>query len=54
VIVAYRHLEDDVEGMTGDMVAPRTLWTCEIAVTDVLDLRQPRSRAAVALTPDAL
>ena len=53
-IEAYRHLVDDVEGMTGDKVGPRTLWTCQIAVTNVLDLRQASSRDAVALTLDDL
>lgn len=49
-IEAYRHLVDDVEGMTGDKVGPRTLWTCQVAVTNVLDLREASSREAVALT----
>lgn len=49
-VEAYRHLVDDVEGMTGDKVGPRTLWTCQILVTDVLDLRLPASREAVGLT----
>lgn len=40
-IEAYRHLVDDVEGMTADKVGPRTLWTCQIAVSNVLDLREP-------------
>lgn len=53
-IEAYRHLVDDVEGMTGDKVGPRTLWTCQIAVTNVLDLRQVSSRNAVALALDDL
>jgi hypothetical protein len=53
-IEAYRHLVDDVEGMTGDKVGPRTLWTCQIAVTNVLDLRQASSRNAVALALDDL
>ncbi len=53
-IEAYRHLVDDVEGMTGDKVGPRTLWTCQVAVTNVLDLREASSREAVALTLDDL
>ncbi|UNX53436.1 RES family NAD+ phosphorylase [Georgenia sp. TF02-10] len=53
-IEAYRHLVDDVEGMTGDEVGPRTLWTCQVAVTNVLDLRQASSRDAVSLTLDHL
>lgn len=47
---AYRHLVDDIEGMTGDTVGPRTLWTLQVAVTDVVDLRDPASLAAVGLT----
>jgi len=53
-IEAYRHLVDDVEGMTGDKVGPRTLWTCQVTVTNVLDLRQASSRDAVHLTLDDL
>lgn len=53
-IEAYRHLVDDVEGMTGDKVGPRTLWTCQVTVTNVLDLRQASSRHAVHLTLDDL
>lgn len=53
-IEAYRHLVDDVEGMTGDNVGPRLLWTCHVSVSSVLDLRVPTSRDAVALTMDDL
>ncbi len=53
-VEAYRHLVDDVEGMTGDKVGPRTLWTVQITVTNVLDLREPASRDAVGLTMDDL
>ena len=53
-VEAYRHLVDDVEGMTSDKVGPRTLWTCQIAVTNVLDLREASSRAAVGLTLEDL
>lgn len=53
-IEAYRHLVDDVEGMTGDKVGPRTLWTCQVAVTNLLDLRQASSRDALSLTLDDL
>lgn len=51
---AYRHLVDDVEGMTGDKVGRRTLWTCQISVTTVLDLRVATSRDAVGLTMEDL
>lgn len=53
-VEAYRHLVDDIEGMTGDKVGPRTLWTVRISVTNVLDLRDPASRTAVGLTMDDL
>ena len=54
VIEAYRHLVDDVEGMSGDQVSSRTLWTCHVAVTQVLDLRDAASRNAVSLTLEDL
>lgn len=53
-VEAYRHLVDDVEGMTGDKVGPRILWTCQIAVTNILDLRPQSSRDTVGLTADDL
>lgn len=53
-IEAYRHLVDGVEGMTGDKVASRTLWTCQVQVTNVLDLRASVSREAVGLNFDDL
>lgn len=49
-IEVYRHLVDAVEGMTGDKVAPPTLWTVQVEVTNVLDLRDPTSQNAVSLT----
>lgn len=39
VVEAYRHLVDSVEGMCSDLVQPRSLLTCRVAVTNVLDLR---------------
>ncbi len=51
---AYRHLVDDVEGMTGEAVGPRTLWTVKVAVTQIVDLRDPESLAALGLTVDDL
>jgi RES domain len=50
VIEAYRHLVDDVEGMTGDLVGPRRLLTVEVALTNVLDLRVKQNQAAVGLS----
>jgi RES domain len=54
VVEAYRHLVDDIEGMTGDLVAPRRLLTCNVAVSNVLDLRDPGGRDAVGLTAEEL
>ena len=53
-VEAYRHLVDDVEGMTGAKVGPRTLWTCQVSVTTILDLRAATSRDALGLTLDDL
>lgn len=51
-VEAYRHLVDPFAdgGMTGDMVAPRRLLICEVAVTNVLDLRSRAAQLAVGLT----
>jgi hypothetical protein len=51
-VEAYRHLVDPFveEGMTGEMVAPRRLLICEVAVTNVLDLRSRTAQVAVGLT----
>lgn len=54
VAEAYRHLVDGIEGMSGDMVAPRTLWTCQVTVTNILDLRDEESRDSVGLTVEDL
>lgn len=50
-VEAYRHLVDPFmsDGMTADMVAPRRLIVCEVAVTDILDLRSGKGQAAVGL-----
>lgn len=54
VVEAYRHLVDDIEGMTGDLVGPRRLLTCRVEVTNLLDLRDPAGRHAVGLTAEEL
>lgn len=56
IVEAYRHLVDDDPdgGLTGDMVGPRNLLTCEVAVSEILDLRDPRSQALVGLDRRAL
>lgn len=54
IIEAYRHLVDDTDGMTGDYVGPRRLWTVEVAVTSVLDLRDADAREEVSLSLEDL
>jgi hypothetical protein len=51
-VEAYRRLVDPFadQGMTGEMVAPRRLLICEVAVTNVLDLRSRTAQVAVGLT----
>jgi RES domain-containing protein len=51
---AYRRLVDNIEGMTGDLVAPRTVLDVEVRVSQILDLRDPDTLASVGLDPDAL
>jgi RES domain-containing protein len=55
-VEAYRHLVDPFaeDGMTGDMVAPRRLLSCEVDVTDVLDLRSDEALQVVGLSGDDL
>lgn len=50
-VEAYRHLVDPFAefGMTGDMVAPRRLLTCEVSVTEILDLRGEAAQRRVGL-----
>lgn len=54
VVEAYRLLVDDVEGMTPGLVGPRRLLTCEVNVTNILDLREPEAMLAVGLSLDDL
>jgi hypothetical protein len=51
-VEAYRHLVDPFAeaGMTGDMVAPRRLLICEVAVTEILDLRTEEAQWRVGLS----
>jgi len=49
VVEAYRHLVDDIEGMTVDRVRGRRLVRAQVSVDDVLDLRSRQSRLAVGL-----
>lgn len=50
VVEAYRHLVDDIEGMTGDRVGPRRLLAIEVSLHSVLDLRVLANQEAVGLT----
>jgi hypothetical protein len=54
VAEAYRHLVDGVEGMTGDLVAPRRLLTCAVDIEGIVDLRDVSDQEQVGLTPDDL
>lgn len=56
VVEAYRHLVDDDldHELAGHMVGPRNLLTCEVAVSDLLDLRDPHSQQLVGLDLAAL
>lgn len=51
---AYRRLVDPVDGMTGDLVGPRTLFTAAVNVDHILDLTDGDHLAAVGLDPEAL
>jgi hypothetical protein len=55
-VEAYRHLVDPFaeDGMTGDMVAPRRLLSCEVDATDILDLRSDEALQVVGLSGDDL
>jgi hypothetical protein len=50
VIEAYRHLVDDVEGMTANRVRSRYLVRAKVSTNDVVDLRDPSTRIAVGLS----
>ncbi|MBD3777677.1 MAG: RES family NAD+ phosphorylase [Micrococcales bacterium] len=54
VVEAYRRLIDPVEEPDREsllaQLAPRTLVTCDIDVTNILDLRTPGARASAGLT----
>lgn len=55
-VEAYRHLVDPfaADGMTGDLVVPRRLLICEVAVTEILDLRSDDAQHRVGLSADDL
>src|ERR1700694_4302613 len=53
-VEAYRLLVDPFSGMTGDMVAPRHLYTYDLRVSELLDLRIPGNLTGVGLNEDNL
>jgi hypothetical protein len=54
VVEAYRHLVDDIEGMTAERVGPRRLLVCQVEVNHVLDLRSAEAIEQVGLEESAL
>jgi hypothetical protein len=54
IVEAYRALVDGVEGMRPELVGPRRLFTVQVDVDNLLDLRPPEHQAAVGLDDDAL
>jgi hypothetical protein len=59
VVEAYRHLidpiaEPDMVAVLARNIQPRMLVTATVAVTNVLDLREPATRVGVGLTLDVL
>jgi len=52
VVEAYRHLVEPfaADGMTGELVGPRLVLTCEVSVTEILDLRDEDAQRGVGLT----
>ena len=55
-VEAYRHLIDPVATDDGPVppIRPRALITCEVSVTEILDLRSSANRALAGLTPAQL
>lgn len=54
VVEAYRHLVDGIEGMRGELVAPRRFVTAEVSVTRILDLRDKPTLLKIGLSLDDL
>lgn len=50
IIEAHRHLVEPVEGMRPELVGPRHLISCEVQVSNVLDLRSVDNRDVVGLS----
>lgn len=54
IVEAYRHLVDDVEGMTGQRVHNRHLIRAEVTATEILDLTTTEARLEAGLADDDL
>ena len=54
VVEAYRHLVDDDEALTGEMVGPRRFSTIDVTATRILDLRTPSAQRQVGLDERAV
>jgi len=50
IVEAYRHLVEPTDGMRPELVEPRRLVTCEVEVTNILDLRDASNREKVGLS----
>lgn len=55
-VEAYRHLVDPVvtDGGPAPQIRPRALITCEVSVTEILDLRSSTNRVLARITPTEL
>lgn len=55
-VEAYRHLVDPVATDDGPVppIRPRALITCEVSVTEILDLRSATNRTLAGVTPTQL
>jgi RES domain-containing protein len=54
VVEAYRHLVDDIEGMSPERVRGRVLLTAQIHANEVIDLTTAASRLSVGLSEEDL
>lgn len=54
IVEAYRHLVDEVEGMTGERVRDRRLLRARVRASGILDLRERTARRSVGLGDEAL
>jgi RES domain-containing protein len=48
-VEAHRHLVEPIDGMRPELVGPRRLLTCDVRITQVLDLRDRRVREIVRI-----